>query len=161
MKVILKSDVENIGKAGQIVKVKRGFARNFLFPRNLAQEATQKRIKEFNHLLEVAQIKQNQLLKDKQKLLETISQAHLIIHAQTGQSDRLFGAITGADIASALEKKGLLVDRKQIHIEAPLKSLGEHKVTILLGEGMKTDLMISVEKELQKTKDQGVNKKIR
>ena len=152
MKVILKSDVENIGKAGQIVKVKRGFARNFLFPRNLAQEATEKRIKEFNHLLEVAQIKQNQLLKDKQKLLETISQTHLIIHAQTGQSDKLFGAITSADIVSALEKKGLLVDRKQIHIEAPIKSLGEHKVAILLGEDMKTHLMISVEKEPQKTK---------
>ena len=155
MKVILKSDVENVGKAGQIIKVKRGFARNFLFPRHLAQEATQKRIKEFNHLLEVAQIKQNQLLKSKQSLLETISQTHLIIHVQTGQSDKLFGAITNADIASALEQKGLLVDRKQIHIESPIKTLGEHKIAIvLLGEGMKTSLMISVERGPQKAKAQ-------
>ena len=147
MKVILKSDVENIGKAGEIVKVKRGFARNFLFPKNLAQEATEKRIKEFNHLLEVAQIKQNQFLKNKQKLLETISQTHLVIYAQTGQSDKLFGAITNADIASALEKKGLVIDRKDIHIESPIKTLGEHKVAVALGENMKTHLTLSIERE--------------
>ena len=147
MKVILKSDVENVGKAGEVVKVKRGFARNFLFPRNLAQEATEKRIKEFNHLLEIAQIKQNQLLQNKQKLLETISQTHLVIYAQTGQSDKLFGSITNADIASALEQKGLAIDRKHVHIEAPIKVLGEHKVAVTLGEDMKTHLTISVEKE--------------
>ena len=149
MKVILKSDVKDIGKAGEIVKVKRGFARNFLFPKNLAQEATEKRIKEFNHLLEVAQIKQNQLLNNKQKLLETISQTHLVIQSPTGQSEKLFGAITNADIASALKQKGLVIDRKQIHIASPIKVLGEHKVTVVLGESMKTHLNISVEKASQ------------
>ena len=151
MKVILKSDVKNIGKAGEIIKVKRGFARNFLFPKNLAQEATKKRVKEFNHLLEVAQIKQTQLLKGKQKLLDAISQSHLTIYAQAGQSDKLFGAITNADVASALKQQSLLVDRNQVHIGSPIKSLGEHKVSIVLDEGMKTDIMISVEKYLSKS----------
>ncbi len=150
MKIILKSDVKNVGKAGEVVKVKRGFARNFLFPKNLAQEATEKRIKEFNHLLDVAQIKQNQLLKNKQKLLETTSQTHLVIYAQTGQSDKLFGAITNTDIASALKQRGLIVDRKQIHIESPIKLLGKHEVTVVLGENMKTHLTISVEREPHK-----------
>ena len=151
MKVILKSDVEKIGKAGEIVKVKKGFARNFLFPKNLAQEATEKRIKEFHHLLEVAKIKQNQALKNKQKLLEAISHTHLTIYAQTGQSDKLFGSITSVDITAALEQKGLLVDRKQIHIASPIKSLGEHSVAIVLGEGMRVDLKILVKKETSKS----------
>ena len=150
MKVILKSDVKNIGKAGEIVRVKKGFARNFLFPKNLAQEATEKRIKEFNHLLEVAQLKQNQMFKNKQELLETIAQTHLTISAQTGQSDKLFGSITSADIASALEQKGFSIDRKQVHITSPIRSVGEYKVAIVLGEDMKVELKVLVEKETSK-----------
>lgn len=154
MKVILKSDVQNVGKAGQIVKVKSGFARNFLFPRKLAQEATEKRIKELHHLMEVAQIKQKKIIKDKQKLLDTLAQTHLVIYASTGQnSDRLFGTITNIDIASALEKKGIVIDRKQIHIETPIKLLGEYQASITLGEDMKTNLTISVEKETKNDND--------
>ena len=151
MKVILKSDVQNLGKAGQIVKVKSGFARNFLFPRKLAQEATEKRIKELQHLMQVAQIKQKKLMRDKQKLLDTIAQTRLVIHAPTGQdSDKLFGTVTNADIASALENKGIVIDRKQIHIETPIKFLGEYQASVALGEDMKITLTISVEKETKK-----------
>ena len=70
-----------------------------------------------------------------------------MIHARTGQSEKLFGAITNTDIVSALGQKSLVVDRKQIHVESPIKTLGKHKVTVVLGEGMKTHLTISVEKE--------------
>ncbi len=148
MKVILKADVQHVGKAGQIVKVKNGFARNYLIPRKLAQEATEKRIKELNHLMEAARIREKKLLKGQHKLLEDIAQAHLVIHAPTGKSERLFGTVTNAHIASALEKKGLFIDRKHISIETPIKTLGQHNVAVSLGEKMKTHLVISVERQI-------------
>ena len=86
----------------------------FFFQKILRKKPHEKRIKEFNHLLEVAQLKKNQMFKNKQELLKNIAQTHLTIFAQTGQSDKLFGSITSADIASALEQKGLLIDRKQV-----------------------------------------------
>ena len=147
MKVILKADIQNVGKAGQIIKVKDGFARNFLFPKKLAQEATEKRVKELQHLIDVAQLKQKKLLKEKQELLDKIAQTHLVIHVTVGESDKLFGAITNTDIMKALKEKNLIVDRKNIHIEAPIRQLGQHKALISLGENMRTELQFFVEKK--------------
>lgn len=146
MKVILKADVQHLGKVGDIVKVKNGFARNFLFPRKLAQEATQKRVKELQHLLEMTQFKKAKLFRGQQELLGQIAQTELVIQASAGESEKLFGAITSMDIAKALEAKGLRVDRKHIHIQVPIKQLGQHTVSISLDKDLKADITICVEK---------------
>ncbi len=147
MRVILKSDVKNVGKVGEIVKVKDGFARNFLFPRKLAQEATDRKVKEMNHLLQMAEARKKKALAERKELLEKLAQLTVTIKATAGETDKLFGAVTNVDIANALEKESYSVDRRDIHLEEPIKILGQHKAAVRLGDGLETELKISVERD--------------
>jgi large subunit ribosomal protein L9 len=146
MKVILKTDVKNVGKVGEIVRVKDGFARNFLFPRNLAQEATETREKEMNHLLKMADARKKKALLQRKEVLDKVAGTTVTLKVSAGEADKLFGAVTNTDLAKALEASGIVIDRRDIHLEEPIKILGQHKALVKLGEGLETELKISVER---------------
>jgi large subunit ribosomal protein L9 len=146
MKVILQKDVKNLGKVGDLVNVAMGYARNFLFPRRLAAEATEKRVHEFEHLKKVAEIKKKKAVAERAEIVKKLSGINIIFKSQAGDSDKLFGSITNVDISNELEKHGFSIDRRDIHIEEAIKILGQHKAVVKLGDGLDADLKISVER---------------
>jgi large subunit ribosomal protein L9 len=146
MKVILQKDVKDVGKVGELVNVSEGFARNFLFPRKLAAEATEKRVKEYEHLKRVAETKKKKALSERQELLNKINGATVKFKLAAGESDKLFGTVTTTDISKELEKQGFSVDRRDIHLEEPIKILGQHKAVVRYSEGMEAKIQIAVER---------------
>lgn len=146
MKVILQKDVKDVGKVGDLVSVSEGFARNFLFPRKLALEATEKRVKEYEHLGRVAEAKKKKVVAERQGLLNKISGVTLKFKMAAGETDRLFGTVTTTDISNALQKQGYSVDRRDILLEEPIKILGQHQATIKYAEGLQAHISIAVER---------------
>lgn len=146
MKVILQKDVKDLGKVGDLVNVSEGFARNLLFPRKLALEATEKRVNEYNHLKRVADSKKKKALSERQELLNKIKGSTVAFKLNAGENDKLFGTVTTTDISKGLEKLGFSVDRKDIHLEEPIKVLGTHKATIRYSEGLETQIQVAVER---------------
>ena len=147
MKVVLQQDVKDLGKVGDLCTVSSGYARNFLFPRKLAVEATEGKVKEFQHLQKVAEIKKQKMLSVRKELLEKLASTDITFKMDAGEnSDKLFGSITNFDISQKLEEMGLSVDRRDILLEEPIKILGQHKATVKLGEGLQGDLTVNVER---------------
>lgn len=146
MKVILSKDVKDVGKVGDLVNVSEGFARNFLFPRKLAAEATEKRVKEWEHLKRVADAKKKKAVAERQALLAKITGTTVTFKAAAGENDKLFGTVTTTDISKELDKAGHSVDRRDIHLEEPIKVLGQHKALIRMGEGLEAKILINVER---------------
>lgn len=144
MKVILKHNVPSLGKAGDLVKVNDGYARNLLFPQGLAVAADDKNMKAFElekkNILQKAQ-------KEKaaaQEMASRLSQITLTIPRKVGAQHKIFGAVTSKDIEISLKEKGLAINRKMIVLEEPIKSLGEFNVKIKLIPGVDTDMKINV-----------------
>lgn len=146
MKVILQTDVKDVGKVGDLVNVAPGFARNFLFPRKLAQEATEKRMTEWEHLKRVADTKKKKAVAERQELLKKVNGVSLNFKVSAGETDKLFGSITTADISRELEAKGFSVDRRDIFLDEQIKILGNHKASIRMGEGQEASVQIVVER---------------
>lgn len=146
MKVILQKDVKDVGKVGELVNVSEGFARNFLFPRKLAAEATEKRVKEYEHLKRVAEAKKKKALAERQEVLGKINGTTVTFKLAAGETDKLFGTVTTADISKELQKMGHSVDRRDIHLEEPIKILGQHKAVVKFAEGLEAKIQISVER---------------
>ncbi len=146
MKVILQKDVKDLGKVGEMVNVSEGFARNFLFPRKLAAVATEGKVKEFEHLQRVAEVKKKKATAERQELLKQISGKTVLFKMQAGESDKLFGTVTTADISKELSKMGFEIDKRDIHLEEPIKMLGQHKAMIKYTEGVETKVQIMVER---------------
>jgi len=147
MKVILQKDVKDLGKVGDLVSVKAGFARNFLFPRQLAVEATERREKEWNHLKKVASIRSKKAMADRKAVVDRLKGVSLVFKRVAGETDKLFGSVTTMDISSELEKQGFSIDKKDIHVETAIKVLGQHKAMVKFGEGLEAEVSISVERE--------------
>lgn len=146
MKVILQKDVKDLGKVGDLVSVAAGYARNFLFPRRLAQVATEARESEWKHLQKVAEVKKKKALAERAEVLNKMKGTALIFKLSAGENDKLFGSVTNADISKKLEENGYSIDRRDIHIEEPIRVLGQHKAVVRLGEGLETEIAIAVEK---------------
>jgi large subunit ribosomal protein L9 len=148
MKVVLQKDVKNVGKAGDMVSVKDGFARNFLFPRRLAVEATDTRVRAWEHIKKVAEVKKKKAMADRKELIEKIKGTTLTFQRVAGESDKIFGTVTPHDVSTALEARGISVDRRDIECDG-IKVLGQHKAKVDLGDNLTADLVISVEKTIQ------------
>lgn len=146
MKVILQKDVKDVGKVGELVNVSEGFARNFLFPRKLASEATEKRVKEWEHLKRVADAKKKKAVAERQALLSKINGSAVKFKMAAAESDKIFGSVTTTDVSKELEKMGFSVDRRDIHFEEQIKVLGTHKAFVRLGEGLEATIQIAVER---------------
>lgn len=146
MKVILQKDVKDLGKVGDLVRVKEGFARNFLVPRKLALEATEKKVSEWEHLKRVGEAKKKKAVAERQALLAKINGTSLVFKVSAGETEKIFGSVTTADISKQLELKGFSVDRRDIHLEEPIKVLGNHKAIVKMGEGQEASLQLVVER---------------
>jgi large subunit ribosomal protein L9 len=146
MKVILQKDVKDVGKVGDLVNVSEGFARNFLFPRKMASEATENRVKEYEHLKRVADAKKKKVVSERKELLNKISGVAVKFKMAAAESDKIFGSVTTSDVSKELEKMGYSVDRRDIHIEDQIKILGNHKATVKLGDGLEATIQIAVER---------------
>lgn len=153
MKVILKKDVRDLGRSGDMVNVADGYARNFLFPRNLAAEATEGRVKEFEHWTRVAASKKKKAMADLSQIADKLKTVTVSFKMPAGENDKLFGSVTAKDISEQLATLGYNVDKKDITVD-PIKLLGQYKAKINFGEGLKTEIAVSVERaEEQKEKE--------
>lgn len=146
MKVILQKDVKDVGRVGELVNVSEGFARNFLFPRKLAAEATEKRVKEYEHLKRVAETKKKKALAERQEMLNKINGTTVTFKLAAGETDKLFGTVTTNDISKELQKMGHSIDRRDIVLDEPIKVLGQHKAVIRYSEGLEAKIQIAVER---------------
>jgi large subunit ribosomal protein L9 len=146
MKVILQKDVKDIGKVGELINVKEGFARNFLFPRKLALEATEGKVKEWEHLKRMAEVAKKKAVDGRKQLLAKISGSSVTFKVQAGEGEKIFGTVTPSDIAKELEAKGFSVDKRDIHLEETIKMLGTHKALIKMGEGVEGSVQVVVER---------------
>ena len=146
MEVILTKDVQNIGEAGDIVKVKDGYARNFLLPQNMATKATPGAIKNREQNLARIKAKQEKLHAEALATCEKLNAVEVIeISAKAGESGKLFGAVTTKRLAEEiLAKTGIEVDRKNITLDAPLNKLGKFTMTIKLTSKVKAEVPVSV-----------------
>lgn len=146
MKVILQKDVKDVGKVGDLVNVSSGFARNFLFPRKLAMEATESRVHEWEHLKRVADVKKKKAVAERQALLSKVNGVTVKFKVTAGETDKLFGSVTTTDISRELDKLGFSIDRRDIHLDEQIKVLGQHKASVRMGEGLETQIQILIER---------------
>ena len=132
MKVILIEDVSKLGSMGDVVQVKNGHARNFLFPRKLASPATDSNLKLIDEIKKKKALALTKEKKNAETLREKLSLASCTIAVEAGDDDRLFGSVTTQDIAQAFEDEGLSIDKRKIVIEEPIKKLGVYHVAVKL-----------------------------
>jgi large subunit ribosomal protein L9 len=131
MQVILKQDVVKIGRRGDIVDVSRGYVRNFLVPRGLAEMATPTRLEEVRREMAEAEERDRRMAERAGEIAETLNKSVITIEARTGEDERLFGSVTAANIAEAIDRaRGVRVDRRRIRLEDPIRSLGTHQVPV-------------------------------
>ncbi|EFK94345.1 ribosomal protein L9 [Finegoldia magna ACS-171-V-Col3] len=148
MKVILTSDVEKLGKAGEMVNAKTGFVRNFLLPNKLAVQATKENIKIWEEKQAELRAIERENIKKANELKEKIENTKVKIIAKTGEGDRLFGSITSMDIEKALkDQHGLDVDKKKIEMKDNIKSLGTFNVVVKVYPDINANLEVIVDKE--------------
>ena len=146
MKVILKEDVENLGKMGTQLEVKDGYARNFLIPRKKAALATDKNTKALDHEKRVIDVKLKKIKKEAEDLGDKIQAITLHMPVQVGEGDKLFGSVTSQDIVDALAKESITIDKKKILLEKPIKELGLFPVPVKLHSDVIANIKVSVEK---------------
>ncbi len=144
MKIILREDVEKLGKAGEVVKVKDGFGRNYLIPQKLAVLANVRNMKALDHDRRTIETRAKKTRKTAEATAATLSAVSLTLPAKTGEEGKLFGAITSRDIAEALGKAGLTVDRKAIQLADPIKQVGDYKVKIRVAADVFPEISVSV-----------------
>ncbi|MBE8221572.1 MAG: 50S ribosomal protein L9 [Bdellovibrionales bacterium] len=144
MKVFLKEDVKNVGKIGEIVNVKSGYARNYLIPNNFAQIATEKNTKEWEYLKKVAVSKQKKAFVERGKVIEKLKEVSLYFSREAKDNGELFGSITMHNILSVLEKEGFQLDKRDVLLEAPIKNIGDTKLKIILAKGLETEITVTV-----------------
>jgi len=147
MEIILRQAVENLGKPGDVVKVKAGYARNYLLPHGLAYEATPgnlKRIQQERDRLEAAE---NERRGAAQGIAERLEQVSLTFSARVGEEGKLFGSVTASDIAQHLEQQGFHIEKRQIDLHEPIKALGVYRVPVRLHADVKPEVRVWVIKQ--------------
>jgi large subunit ribosomal protein L9 len=147
IQVVLQHDVDNLGKSGELVKVRPGFARNYLIPRSLAVPATTAAVNRINHEKAVALAKMEKLKKESRELAAKIDGLAISIARPVGEDDRLFGAVTLKDIHAAVKAKGFDIDRKKMHLADPIKALGNFEVPVKLLSDVTATIKVEVVKK--------------
>jgi large subunit ribosomal protein L9 len=147
MQIILQEDVEKLGTRGQIVEVAEGYARNFLLPRKLALQATEGNLKRLNQIRGHLDKRTTSEKEVAQQLASTLSAATVTLTRKAGETNQLFGSVTSADIAEALAAQGHIVDKRSIHLEEPIKVIGEYDVLVKLAHGVTGSVKVTVNRE--------------
>jgi large subunit ribosomal protein L9 len=144
MKVILRDSQENLGNAGDVVDVKPGYARNYLIPKGLAYEATTANIRRIEAERAAQGRRDAETLNDARQRSSALEGVSLTFNARAGQEGKLFGSITSGDIAEKLAEQGITVDRRQIELDEPIKSLGVHNVPVRLHPQVRPEIKVWV-----------------
>ena len=144
MRVILREDVSNLGKSGELVSVRDGYGRNYLLPQGLAMLATERNVKEIEHNKKIIAARNAKLAKDAQSVADKLSSLEVVIKRQSGEGDKLFGSVTARDIEEAIKALGSTVDRRKIHLPEPIKALGDYVVEIKLGQAVSGKVKVRV-----------------
>lgn len=144
MEVILREDVVHLGHIGDIVKVRDGYARNYLFPRGLAILADKRNVRELEHHRRVVEEKRRRVANQAQEVADKMAKVRLEFEARAGEGGKLFGSITNIDIEKQLADKGFAIERRRIRLEEPIKSIGEHTVTVTLAAGVPCEIRVAV-----------------
>lgn len=144
MKVILLKDVDGLGHTGAVKEVKEGYARNYLFPRGLAQEATEGALRALREKQQSQKDRHNQQHAEAAALASALEKTVVEIKARTGEGGRLFGSVTGQDIADALTARGYNVTKKQVELDDPIHAVGFFKVPVRIAPGVVARIDINV-----------------
>jgi large subunit ribosomal protein L9 len=147
MKLILREDVENLGKGGDLVDVKPGYGRNFLLPRGLAVAANPRNVKELEHQKSVASAKAAKLKASAQAVAKRLADTPVTLKRKVGEQDKLYGSVTALDVAEALAARGLQIDRRSIDLADPIKTLGDFEVPVKLHSEVVGKAKVKVEAE--------------
>ena len=147
MKVILREDVPDVGRAGQTVDVKAGFGRNFLIPRNLAVVATRANVKSIGEINKQSAIRDRKRRRTAELLKDKIEKVELSAEVLVGEEDKLYGSITNQDIVTMLQDKGITVEKRAVHLEEPIKALGVYTIPIRVGKEVTADCKVWVVKK--------------
>jgi large subunit ribosomal protein L9 len=147
MQIILKEDMDNLGKSGEVVNVRTGYGRNYLLPRGFAVLATAGDIARVEHEKKIIAARTAKLAKETQAEADRLSQVAVSIPRAVGEEDKLFGSVTTRDIAEALQQQGVTIDSKKIHLDEPIKALGLTEVSIKLGRGVQAKIKVWVVKK--------------
>ena len=145
MEVILIQDVDNLGAVNEVVKVRNGYARNFLIPQKKALEANPSNMKQLEERMKQVRKKEEKMLAQINEVINKLKDGPLRIGAKTGTSGKIFGSVTPLQLSRAIrEKKGYEIDRKKIHLAEEVKELGSHKATVDFGNGNSTEVEFEV-----------------
>ncbi|MXW22848.1 MAG: 50S ribosomal protein L9 [Candidatus Dadabacteria bacterium] len=147
MKVILISDVENIGSVGDVKDVKNGMARNYLFPRKLAIKATEANLKAWESRIEAIRLRKTEIIENAKALAEKLKGLEISISAKSGEENRLFGSVTSQNISDALAEKGFEISRRDIALDGTIKALGTYTVALKLHTDVTQQITLNVVKE--------------
>ena len=147
MEVILREDVEKLGNRGEVVKVAPGYARNYLLPKKLAVAATESNRKIVEQERQAHLRKEVKLKTEAEDLSKLLTGVSVTIAQKAGENDQLFGSVTAKDVADALALKNFTIDRRKVHLEEPIKQLGEYKVPVRLHKDVTAEVGVVVVRE--------------
>ena len=147
MEVILREEIEKLGRRGDVVKVAPGYARNYLLPKRLAVAANESNKKIVEQEKQAYLRRESKEIGDANDLAKMMGSLEVTIAQKAGENDQLFGSVTAQDIVAALEKAGYTIDRKKVNLAEPIKALGDYKVTVKLHREVAVDLPVHVIKE--------------
>ncbi len=147
MKIILLQDVKGQGKKGEVIEVNEGYARNFLIKKGLAEAATASKINDLNQKKAAADFHRAEELKAMRELAKEINGKSFTVTIKAGQGGKVFGSVTGANIADSLQAAGYNIDKKKVALAQPIKNVGVYDVDLKLMEGVSSKLKVSVEAE--------------
>ncbi len=144
MQVILREELPNLGTIGDVVKVKPGYARNYLLPRGLAVEASVRNLRELEHQKRIIADKRLREQKSAAAVAERLAGVKLAFEVRAGEDGKLFGSVTNQDVHRQLEQHGFSIDRRRILLDEPIKNLGSHDVVVHVGPDTKATLTVEV-----------------
>ncbi|ACL71077.1 50S ribosomal protein L9 [Halothermothrix orenii] len=144
MKVILKKDVKKLGKKGDVVSVSDGYARNYLIPRGLAEEATRGNITQLKEKEKIKEKKHQQKIEEARDMASKLEKEKFVIKVKSGENGRLFGSVTTKDIAETVKKAGYKIDKRKIDLDDNIKALGTYRVPVKIFEDVVATLKIQV-----------------
>jgi len=147
MEVILREEIEKLGRRGDVVKVAAGYARNYLLPKRLAVAANESNKKIVEQEKQAYLRRESKEIGDATDLAKMMGSVEVTIAQKAGENDQLFGSVTAQDIVAALEKAGYTIDRKKVNLAEPIKALGDYKVTVRLHREVSVELPVHVIKE--------------
>ena len=145
MKVILTEEIRGLGTRGEVVTVKDGYARNYLFPKNLASEATAGNLKKIEHQRRKWALLAQEEKNAAQKAADSVKGVKVVVQKRVGEHGQLFGSVTANEIADALEAKGVNVDKRRIELAHPIKTIGMHDVEVRLHKDVSAQIQVEVQ----------------